>query len=282
MSLYQAVEKIENAANSSIGKENEDYIGVDDLLYCGKCHTPKQVVINLCGQIKKPNCLCKCGVEKRDRFELSRMDEKKRRRIEEFRRIGIPGKELRKCTFEADDGYNPELTKIALNYVDNFQEMMSAGKGILFYGDVGTGKTFTAAAIANALIDKGYKCFVTNFSTIINTLSGMFDKQEYIDRLNSYALLIIDDLAAERSTAYGNEIVHSIIDNRCNVGLPMIVTTNLTAEELKCPRTKENKRIYSRLLDKCFPVAMNGKDRRKQKFVEEYDYYHEILTFEEL
>ena len=39
---------------------------------------------------------------------------------------------------------------------------------------------------------------MTNFSTIINDLFCCEDKNEYIDALVKYDLLIIDDLGAER------------------------------------------------------------------------------------
>lgn len=62
-------------------------------------------------------------------------------------------------------------------------------------------------------------------------------KQAYLDSLNQYALLALDDLGAERNTEYMNEIVYGIIDSRYRAGLPMIITSNLSADELKIPRT---------------------------------------------
>lgn len=154
-----------------------------------------------------------------------------------MRSMGFPESEMHRWTFAADDGADPKTTGIAKRYVEKFDLMKERGKGLLFFGSVGTGKTFHAACIANALIDRGYPCLVTNFARLVNTLSGMYEgKQQYIDSLNKFDLLVLDDLAAERDTEYMNEIIQNIVDSRYRAGLPTIVTTNLTANELKILR----------------------------------------------
>ena len=45
------------------------------------------------------------------------------------------------------------------------------GSGLLIWGDVGTGKSFFAGCIANALLEKGVPVLMTNFSRILNTLT---------------------------------------------------------------------------------------------------------------
>ena len=183
-----------------------------------------------------------------------------------------------KWNFSNDDGQNEKITKLALKYVENFKEMLSRGKGLLFFGDVGTGKTFYSACIANALIDRGYPCMITNFSRLVNTISGMYEgKQEYIDKLNRFDLLVIDDLAAERDTEYMSEIVQTIVDSRYRAGLPTIITTNLTADEIKHPADVRKQRTYSRLLEMCVPVKVKGKDRRRQKLKDDYNELNELL-----
>ena len=143
------------------------------------------------------------------------------------------------------------------------KEFRAKGKGLLLFGNVGTGKTFYAACIANALIDRGIPCLVTNFARIANTVQGFFEgRQEYYDSLNRFPLLLIDDLAAERKTEYMQEIVFNVIDSRYRAGLPLIVTTNLTREEMQHPADITYQRIFSRLFEMCTPIEIYGKDRR--------------------
>ena len=254
-----------------------DYVK-DGLWYCGKCNTPKQCAVNFLGVVKFPFCLCKCEKEKRDlaEQEVKRLEEL--RRISETRKLGFPDDEMATWTFDKDDGANPEIMKIARNYVANFGKMQQRNKGLLLFGSVGTGKTFAACCIANALIDKGYSALVTNFARLANTLQGLReDRQDYIDKLNAVNLLVIDDLAAERQTEYMQETVFNIIDSRYRSGRPLIITTNLTADELKNPADISRKRIYSRLFEVCIPFEVKGMDRRAESLKREYGEFRELL-----
>lgn len=258
--------------------EDGDYIADDGLLYCGKCHTKKQCKVTMLGRERILPCICKCRKDEIEAEEAEAQLRKHKKKIAEMRRTGFPDKEMQDWNFGRDDGANEKITNISMNYVNNFSKMLDKGKGLLFYGNVGTGKTFYAACIANALIDKGYPCMMTNFSRLVNTISGMYEgKQNYIDSLNDFSLLVIDDLAAERDTEYMNEIVQTIIDSRYRAGLPTIITTNLTAEEIKNPADIRKQRTYSRLLEMCLPVEVKGSDRRRAKLVNDYAELNDLL-----
>lgn len=271
------LETIETKAAESI-KANEGDYEVDGILYCGHCNTPKQTVVQLFGRTMKPFCLCKCETEKRDKEKAEWERQQQRIRIESMRRDGFPDAEMQKWTFANDDHKNPKISQIAHKYVENFDVMRKKGKGLLLFGSVGTGKTFISACIANALIDQGYSCMVTNFARLTNTIQGMFDgKQDYLDRLNRFSLLVIDDLGSERDTEFMGEIVQNIIDGRSRAGLPLIITTNLSSEELKNPSDIRRQRIYSRLFELCVPVEVKGVDRRREKLKTEHDEFKELL-----
>lgn len=275
--LSETFQKIEMTAAQNIRSNEGDYVE-DGLLICGKCHTPKQCRVTLFGQVRTPMCLCRCEKEQRDAEEQERKKEERLRHIRDLKKIGFPDREMSRWTFEADDRSNEKISTVAEKYVENFDEMKRKGKGLLFYGSVGTGKTFMSACIANALIDQGHPCLVTNFARLCNTISGMYEgKQEYIDGLNKFHLLVIDDLASERDTEYMNEIVHNLIDSRYRAGLPLIITTNLTADELKHPAEVRKQRIYSRLFEMCIPVEVKGKDRRKERLKSDYKDLEDLL-----
>ena len=82
--------------------------------------------------------------------------------------------------------------------------------------------------------------------------------------LVKYDLLILDDLGTERKTHYMQEMAYKIINARYVAGGPMIVTTNLTKEELGSPADMGYKRIYSRVLENCLAIHVDGSDRRMQ------------------
>ena len=270
------VKVLEARANGSIKTEEGDYVQ-DGLLYCGKCNTPKQTRVELMGTILSPKCLCKCEIERRDREAEAERKREFAERIKRYRVMGFPQSQMQYWTFDNDDGGNEKLTNMAKRYVNHFDAMCRDGKGLLLYGGVGTGKTYIACMIANALIDKGYPVLVTNFARVLSTLQGTFDKQEYLDSLNQFKLLIIDDLGIERDTGYAKEQVFNIIDSRYRAGLPMIITTNLTIQKLAMESELADKRVYDRILERCYPVEVVGESRRMKKLMDSHDDMKNIL-----
>ena len=106
----------------------------------------------------------------------------------------------------------------------------------------------------------------TNLPRIVNRLQASFEgRNELFDELNRIPLLILDDLRAERKTEFMSETLFNVIDGRYNSGLPLIVTTNLTAKELKQTSGDLSlDRVISRLLEMCHPVEVTGQDRRRE------------------
>lgn len=264
-------------SQKAIPQNDCDYIGEDGLLYCGKCNTRKQTKIEVFGQMRRPMCLCECAERK-----LKRKKEEEKRleyeaRVERLRKAGFPKSSMQKWNFANDDLSNEKITKAMQKYVQNFPEFRKIGKGLLLYGSVGTGKTYAACEVANALIDQGYPVLVTNFSRIINTLQETFDKQKYIDSFDKFSLLVLDDLGIERDTQFAKEQIFNVVDARYRNGLPLIITTNLSLEKLKNPEDIENKRIYDRILERCFPVEVAGSNRRRNIIRQEYQDMKNLL-----
>lgn len=276
MDLTGMIDNLEKRAAENIPRNEGDYIK-DGLLYCGVCYTPKQCRIELFGQTRTPYCLCKCAKEKRDREEAAFKRFKLFQQVENLRRAGFADEQMKDWNFAHDDGTNERVTAAMKRYCENFESLRKDGKGLLLYGDVGTGKTFAACEVANELIDAGHPCLVTNFARLTNSLQDANDKQKFIDSLNAFELLVIDDLGAERKSEYMQEMVYNIVDSRYRAGLPFIVTTNLTIEEIKSPSDIGNRRIYDRIIERCFPVEISGRSRRRQAVREGYDDMKNLL-----
>lgn len=259
------MEQLAETFSRRVPTDGETYLGEDGLLYCQRCHTARQSRVKVFGQVRTVNCICRCMAELRDRENELRKREERMAQIRRYRDAGFPDAEMQLCRFENDDGSTPELTKAMQAYVENFPTLRREGKGLLLYGNVGTGKSFLAACIVNALIDEGYPCLMTNFSRLTNKISGKWDgKQEYIDSLTRFALVAIDDLGVERDTEYMNESVTTIIDSLYRAKVPVIITSNYTPKQLTEDCEIRKRRVYDRLLERCHPVKVDGASRRKQ------------------
>ena len=235
----------------------------DGLLYCSHCHTPRQAKIPFPGKETVVDVLCHCQKQRRDQEIAAR----KRRELMDFvtgmRANSLQNANLKEYTFANDLGYTPELT-LAKRYVAQWDSMKAQNMGLLLWGGVGTGKSFFAGCIANALLAQGVPVLMTNFAKILGAATGMYgmERQRFLSSLNTYSLLILDDLGAERNSEYALEQLFGVVDSRYQSRKPMIVTTNLTLEELKHPSDLAHERIYDRLLERCVPVKMNGKNIR--------------------
>ncbi len=257
-------------------RENE-YFGEDGLIHCSKCHTPVQCRLNMGGNEVIVGCICKCRQEELE-YEKKRMEEEDRiRRIQRLKATGIQEKHLLDWRFEIAEENKDTL--MAKRYVENWKKVKTENLGLLLWGEVGSGKSFIAACIANALLEQGIPVLMTNFSKILNQMGAMYSEEryQYIASFSNFPLLIIDDLGIERSTEYVLEQVYAVIDERYKSGLPLIITTNLTIAELRNPVDVPHARIYSRILEMCTPVNIRGGDRRKEISLSKRDVVKEVL-----
>jgi len=167
---------------------------------------------------------------------------------------------------------------MAHSYVERWEQMKEGNHGLLLWGKVGTGKSYFAGCIANALMEQEIPVRMTNFALILNDLAASFEgRNEYIDRLCRYPLLIIDDFGMERGTEYGLEQVYNVIDSRYRSGKPLIVTTNHTPDMLENPQDTAHARIYDRLIEMCSPVCFTAKNFRKEAAKAKLDRLKELL-----
>ena len=171
---------------------------------------------------------------------------------------------LRK-TFDVDDRHAANVSEVCRRYAAQWSRMKQENIGVLLFGAVGAGKSFYACAIANAVLAQLDSAVITSFPRILNLLQSTQDKQALLDRMQRYSLLVLDDLGAERDTAYAAEQIFNVIDSRVQTGLPLIVTTNLSLKEMQEADSMQLKRIYDRILELCpVRIKLEGESRRTQ------------------
>ena len=246
--------------------EPGDYTGEDGLLYCGKCHTAKQFrldVPSLEGRLLPRPRPCHCRQGQLDREAAEQEAHRHRQIVANLKRRGFTDPAMQEWSFANDNGRCQQM-KHARFYVEHWEIMQRENIGYLLWGGVGTGKSYFAGCIANALMEQEVYVRMTNFALILNDLTASFEgRNEYIAHLCRAPLLILDDFGMERGTEYGLEQVYNVIDSRYRSRRPLIVTTNIPLQDLQNPQDTAHARIYDRLLEMCAPIRFSGENFRR-------------------
>lgn len=234
----------------------------DGLRYCQSCHTPRQHTVTLFGEQRTVPVMCRClkekeAIRKREAERQEQNAERSRLRSLCFSEPALSG-----CRFE--QAQPSALIDRARRYAKRFDQLYRENIGAMFTGEVGSGKTFAAACVANALIDRCIPVRMISLPLLLVQLQSRWEKAALLNELATCSLLILDDLGSERSSDYALEQLFLVIDTRYRTGKPLIITTNLTAEELKNPADLRYERIYDRILELCVTVVAPGHSRREE------------------
>ena len=267
----------------SMEKEMETYIDSDGLHHCTVCHKATERLmpehLRHLGMKTFP-AECDCKKAMRELNEKKHEEQKHHEIISRLKSECFDNRKMWKRTFAAST-YDTDQMKIAHQYVSLWSHMSEQNNGLLFWGAVGTGKSYTAACIANALTDKEIAVKMTTLTMIMNDLIGLSEgKNKYLSRLCEVPLLILDDFGMERGTEYGLEQSFQIVDMRINAEKPMIVTTNLTLGEMQHPLDLAHQRIYDRVLSVCTPVSFTGSSLRAEKAIQKLETMRGLLREE--
>lgn len=182
--------------------------------------------------------------------------------------------------FEVHNDSHRDALKISKQFVKNYpaQEV-----GLLFIGPCGVGKTHLAVAIIRELIEKkNVSCSFYDFRELIRDIQSTFtpesniSESEVLAPVFDHQVLVLDELGAKRTTAWVEETVFYIINQRYNQKKLTIFTSNyLDTEEEEDKRDAFYKkggetlvdrigvRLRSRLYEMCKLVEMWGDDYRK-------------------
>lgn len=253
-------------------KEDCDYYDKEtNLLVCGKCLEPKEFLLDLWEHgitdgknyaIRPHNCRCereRIAAEEAREAEMMRERSKRENMARCFDLHGFSD-----VTFDNDDGQDAEASEVAHRFVDNFAAIRQAGQGMIFSGDTGGGKTYMAAMIANALLEKGYRVKFTSLSKLNQQMTENYgnNRASILRYIETCDLIVLDDLGTERDTSTANENAYQVIDTINRTKCPVIVTTNLSGRDMINEVEYKYKRNYSRIIERCKPVVFKTPDRR--------------------
>lgn len=155
-----------------------------------------------------------------------------------------------------------KAVSVAKDYINNFENKLSNGKGLIVQGSFGTGKTYLSAIIRKALVERHYKVlfitFADYFEMMVTTSKERDGKTDSIFYMAQDAdLLILDEINAEQNNWEAKEL-YRIVNARMNKST--IYTTNYSSKDFK--KSLKMNQIFSRMMNRKETIILNGKDYR--------------------
>lgn len=224
---------------------------------CPKCRDRGWVeVVDEEGRFYMKHCECWGVREARRLMERSGISQ-------EFRTKGFDNFDIRG---------NPQLANAknkALAYCQTFSEIEhTRNNSIMFYGQVGAGKTHLGTAICGALMGRNIAVIYMAYrNTVTKIKQRLTDESDYDREISRYAqarVLYIDDLLKGRITESDVNIMYEIVNYRYMNNLPIIISTEKSLDEL----LEFDEAIGSRMIEMCRGniIQLQGKELNYRLF----------------
>lgn len=257
--MTQIVENLITMTGTTSHSEGENCV------YCGSLIPPLEVEV--LGKMRWVQPVCQCVSDKLHEDIKKAENLQREREVRELFSISDIGDRYKDASFET---FQPRpgaesSFKIALHYAENFDDF--GLESILFWGIPGNGKSHLAAAIHNELIRKHRVIVFISMPDLLEKIKSTFNKQskesesQILKALNLCDLLIIDDIGAEKTSEWVQEIIFRIVDSRYRRKKPILATSNL---EPKLLSDRIGARAYDRIIEMSQPIENKATSYRRE------------------
>ncbi len=219
---------------------------------CERCQDTYWIEIEDMENVKRAaRCSCYEGVQTRKRVEAL------------FASAAIP-KRFRDKTFNNfEQGWQPKAHVRCRGYVEEWDEN-ETGEGLFLVGPVGTGKSHLAFAVLNGLVKRGVPGMAATVPDLMDELRPK-DAQTHekkVELLKTINLLVLDDLGAQKDSAWVTERLFIILNSRYAAMLPTVITSNAYLEELE--QVAGWTRIIDRIIETSRILRLEGDSYRRE------------------
>ena len=200
------------------------------------------------------------------------------------------------CSLESFDagfrGADPSL-RLALTATRRFAEgypLETDGRGLLFTGGIGCGKTHLAVGLLREMVEKrGATGIFCDYRDLLKQIQNSYNPQVAITEFQilrpvfEAEVLLLDELGAVKPTDWVWDTVAHILNTRYNDKRTTLITTNypnlpsaLTSQDRYSPSSaavramreetlgdRIGERMRSRLQEMCIPINIQGQDFRQ-------------------
>ncbi len=252
--------------------------------FCGKDLKPiglDYLYTNVSSElIEYERCTCKESKNYWEDVDFRIQEEKKkehyRERINQFYSQNYISKRLKDYNFKnfKVTDVNKKEVESAKDYakkcINNEQE-----NGLIITGNSGAGKTHLVASISNELIEKDKLVVMGRLTSLLDMIKETFrdnskSENELIELFSNVDMVVIDDLGIEKISQWALDKLYTIIENRNENKLPIIITTKFDKEDLlhrfKQSNDKElSDAIIQKLYQMCYGIELKRYDENQKE-----------------
>lgn len=245
--------------------------------FCGKELTPiglDYLYTNISPDaIKYERCDCNKAQEDWKKIDEQEYEAKKRKHfrdiINKIYKQNYVGRKFQEQNFENFDinSENEIAVEVARDYTNKSKEKMQK-EGLIITGKSGIGKTHLAASIANKLIENDKIVLMGRLTMLLDMIKETFrdntkSENELIELYSNVDMIIIDDLGTEKISQWALEKLYTIIQNRNENRLPIIITTRFDKQGLieRFSQSQDEQlveAIISKLYQMCYGITLKN------------------------
>lgn len=265
---------------------SKDKIFHNKCKFCGKDLNPiglDYLYANIpISSIEYERCDCKESKAYWNEKDLKEEMQKKRKHFEQMiRQFYIQNYSSKRIQdYQFENFIITDTNKKEIEIVKDFTQKCinkNQKNGLIITGKSGVGKTHLATAILNKFTEKDMLVLMGRLILLLDVIKDTFKdfsskEKDIIELYSKVDILIIDDLGTERISSLALEKLYTIIENRNENKLPIIVTTRFNKESLldrfyQSEDEELSEAIIQKLYQFCYGIELKKYDQNEKEKV---------------
>ena len=206
---------------------------------------------------------CAAAAEAR-RVDLEARKEKELRDAEWQQRLGRAGIPERFMvssfgSYVVEHELQQQALDAAMAYANEWAQVRAVGRGAIFLGNVGTGKTHLAVSIGKQVMRKhGASVLFVSVQRAIRSIKDTWARGSSVTEAQAVALLtfpdllILDEVGVQHGSEYERQVLFDVLNERYETRKPTLFLSNKTLDEFKAVM---GERVMDRLREDGAPVV---------------------------
>ncbi|HYN91637.1 MAG TPA: ATP-binding protein [Thermoleophilaceae bacterium] len=160
------------------------------------------------------------------------------------------------------------IVKEVRRYCRRLDENLEQGRGLYFFGEIGSGKTSLAMVVAKEVLRERRSLAIFSGPDLLARIGATYEERArdtytgLMDLLGSVDFLVLEDLAVAKQNEWRLEQLYAVINRRYQDQRPLLVTADVQSPELLGEHIGE--RTCSRIMEMCEPMPFLDGDHRRR------------------